>query len=105
MVEKSLIRKKEILFLLLIVIGGVALFFTSHNERFYQRPVAEVTHEKTTSQRKTKDQFENVDHQYNQKLTVKMLNGRYRDQQLVVQNTYSDSQPMDQKYRVGNKIF
>ena len=98
-------EQKKWLLIALVIIGGGILFFTSHNERFYQQPIAKVISEKTTGKRKTKDQFENVDHQYNQQLKVRMMNGKYQGQVLTVQNTYSDSQPMDQRYRVGNDIF
>lgn len=105
MVKRYWTRRQVLLLLSLIVIGVLALIFTNHNEQFYHRPIAQVLSEKTVSQRKTKDQFDNIDHQYSQRLRVKIMNGRYRGQVLTVQNTYSDSQPMDQHYRVGNKIF
>ncbi|MBB1079944.1 YibE/F family protein [Limosilactobacillus sp. STM2_1] len=98
-------KEKTWLLLVLIVIGVGALIFTSHNERFYRQPIARVISEKTVGQRKVKDQFDNVDHQYNQQLRVRMMNGKQRGQVLTVQNTYSDSQPMDQRYRIGDDIF
>ncbi len=81
------------------------MLFTSHNEQLYQRPIAKVTSEQTVARRQTKDQFQNVDHQTDQRLTVTLMNGKYRGQKLTVQNTYSDSQPMDQRFSVGDKLF
>lgn len=98
-------KKKRWLLVGLIIVGIIAMVFTTHNQRLYRQPIAQVV--KTTSgqvQRST-DQFQNVDHLHHQTLTVKLLNGPYRGEKFKVANTYSDSQPMDQKYNVGNQVF
>lgn len=99
------ISRRLPLFIILLVIGAVALLFTSNNQRFYRRPIARVETVKAGTVQRTSDQFKNVDHEYNQTLTVRLMNTRYRGQRLQVSNTYSDSQPMDQRYHVGDQIF
>lgn len=98
-------RKRVILLVCLLVIGAVAMLFVSHNQRFYQRPIAQVEKVRVGTVQKTTDQFKNVDHEHQQTLTVRLLNTRYRGKQLQVSNTYSDSQPMDQRYQPGNQLF
>ena len=44
-----------------MVVGIGTLLFTSHNERFYQQPIAKVISEKTMSKQRVKDQFDNVE--------------------------------------------
>ena len=105
MIKQYWTKQRIWLLIFLMVVGIGALLFTSHNEQFYQQPIAKVISEKTMSKQRVKDQFDNVDHQYNQQLQVKLMNGKYRGQKLTVQNTYSDSQPMDRHYRVGNEVF
>lgn len=105
MVKRSWTRQKTWLLVALVIGGLLAIFFTSHNEQFYRQPIAKVMQVKTVSKRKTKDQFQNVDHQYEQRLVVRIMNGKYQGQQLTVLNTYSDSQAMDQRFRRGNEIF
>lgn len=105
MSKRSWTRKKLVLLVLLAVGGLIAVVFTNHNEQLYRRPIARVLQEKTISQRRTKDEFQNIDHQYDQRLEVEMMNGRYRQKKLTVQNTYSDSQPLDQRFKPGDKIF
>ncbi|WP_302116689.1 YibE/F family protein [uncultured Limosilactobacillus sp.] len=105
MVKQYWTRRRIWLLISLVILGLAAVLFTSHNERFYRQPIAKVMSEQTVGKRRVKDQFDNVDHQYSQRLRVKLMNGKYRNQELTVQNTYSDSQPMDQHYRVGNEIF
>lgn len=104
-VKQSWTRQKTWLLIILVVAGIGALLFTSHNEQLYQRPIAKVISEQTVARRQTKDQFQNVDHQTDQRLTVTLMNGKDRGQKLTVQNTYSDSQPMDQRFSVGDKLF
>lgn len=98
-------KSRCLLFIGLILIGGVAFFFTAHNQRFYRRPIARVEKVQTGSVRRTSDQFKNIDHEHNQLLTVRLMNTAERGKVLRVSNTYSDSQPMDQKYRQGDQIF
>lgn len=105
MVKHYWSKQRVILLVGLIVIGVGALLFTSHNQRFYQRPIARVEQVKAGPVQRTVDQFKNVDHEHQQILTVQLLNTKYRGANLQVSNTYSDSQPMDQKYHRGDQIF
>lgn len=91
--------------LILVVVGLGAILFTFHNESFYQRPLARVEQVRNEKAVKQTDEFKNVDWQTKQYLKIKMLNGKYRGKKLTVTNTYSYSGAMDQRYRVGNKIF
>ena len=54
---------------------------------------------------KETDEFQNVDYQVNQTLTVKMLNGKYTGKEFKVNNTYTKSGALDQRYYPGNQIF
>ena len=105
MIRKSWTRQKTWLLIGLVILGGLALLFTSHDQQFYRQPIAQVVQAKTISHQKVKDEFKNVDHQYTQQLKLKVLNGHYQGKTLMVQNTYSDSQPMDQRYKTGNQVF
>lgn len=104
-VSHGWISKRLPLLFILLLIGALALLFTSHNQRFYRLPIARVEAVKAGTVQRTSDQFKNVDHEHNQTLTVRLMNTRYRGRRLRVSNTYSDSQPMDQRYHVGDQIF
>lgn len=100
------LRNKRWLLVGLFLLGLVCVAFTMNNQRFYRRPIARVV--KVTAvghPRRTSDQFKNVDHQYDQRIVAVMENGAYRGQRVLLSNTYSDSRPMDQRYRVGNQVF
>lgn len=97
--------KKSWLLIVLLVLGIGVMAFTTHNQRFYRQPIAKVVAVKGGTSQKVTDQFQNVDHQHHQMVTAVMMNGCYRGQKITLTNTYSDSQPMDQRYRVGNQVF
>ena len=105
MLEHYWSRGRLVLLLVLIIAGVAALFFTSHNQQFYKRPIARVERVQTGAVRRTSDQFQNVDHQHQQILTVRLLNTAERGQRLTVTNPYSDSQPMDLRYHRGDQLF
>ena len=105
MLEHYWSRRRLVLLLVLSLVGAAALFFTSYNQRFYQRPIARVERVQAGAVRRTSDQFQNVDHQHQQRLTVELLNTAARGRRLTVSNTYSDSQPMDLRYHRGDQLF
>lgn len=101
----SWIKAHRLMLIMMIVIGIGAMFFVTHNQTLYRTPIAKVIAVKNGHPQKQTDQFENVDSETNQTLTVRMLNGRYRGQTLTVKNQFSQSGAMDQRYRVGDQIF
>ncbi|WP_267200980.1 YibE/F family protein [Limosilactobacillus kribbianus] len=106
MFQQSWLKKRRWLLLILVLIGIVSIGFTMHNQRFYHQPIAKVVRVgKTGRARRTSDQFKNIDHQYDQRLVAVIMNGHYRGRRLTLTNTYSDSQPMDQRFRVGDQVF
>lgn len=89
----------------MVIVGLVAMIFVTHNQQLYRQPIARVEKVTNGKAQRTEDEFKNVDHQTNQKITATLMNGRYWGRTVHVQNTFSDSQPMDQEYHRGNQIF
>lgn len=98
-------RSKWWLIISIVLVGIGTMLFTMHNQRFYRQPIGQIVRVKNGQPHRTTDQFKNIDHQTSQRLTVKIMNGRYQGQLAQVSNTYSDSQPMDQRFYPGNQIF
>lgn len=98
-------RRRLYLGILILIVGILALIFTSHNQRLYRQPIGQVMTVHNGRAQRTSDQFKNVDNQTNQRLTVRLMNGNHRGQAVQVSNTFSDSQPMDQEYHRGDQIF
>lgn len=98
-------RSKWWLVVVIGVLGAAAVLFTMHNQQFYRQTIGQVVTVRNGRPTRATDQFKNVDHQTNQRLTVRIMNGRHQGLLAQVNNTYSDSQPMDQRYYRGNQIF
>lgn len=94
-----------LLFAIMMLIGGALLIFTRHDAVIYSRPVAEVTRAKITARQKQSDQFKNTDQLVEQRLTVRLLNTRYRGRKLTVHNHYTTSETMSLRYQRGNQVF
>lgn len=89
-----------------LVVAGVGIWlFAGHDQFLYDTPIARVEASKVVSSRKATDQFENVDRQETQKLTVRLLNGQYKGQTLEISNSYLRSLGLDQRYRVDQELF
>lgn len=88
-----------------LLVGGGALFFTSHNQEFYQRPVARVVAVQTGRPQRQTDQFKNRDTRTSQTLTLALLNTKNRGQRLQVTNVFTASGALDQRYYPGNQVL
>lgn len=97
--------KKGWLALFLLVVGLALILFTAHDQFLYRQPIGRVLTVEETSRHKRTDEFKNVDYQMTQKLTVKVMNGRYKGKIVQVHNRYSASGALDQHYRVGQEGF
>lgn len=98
-------RQKTILLVIMLIIGVIAMIFTTHNQSFYHQPVGEVVMVHNGKSQRQEDQFKNVDHLTDQTLHVRLENGRYKGQTVSVSNSFSDSQGTDLRYRKGDQIL
>lgn len=89
----------------MLIVGVIAMVFTTHNQHFYRQPVGRVVAVKNGKPQRQEDQFKNVDHLTSQTLKVRLENGRYQGQVAKVPNSFSDSQGTDLRYRVGNQVL
>ncbi|KRO03917.1 multitransmembrane protein [Levilactobacillus paucivorans] len=88
-----------------IAVGGLLVWVTQHNAQWYHEPIVRVTQVQTRSGTTVEDDFHNQDVQTKQILTGKILNGQYAGKTIVLNNVYSRSKAMDQRYRVGSQLF
>lgn len=93
------------LVVILISLALVSIIGVNHNQLMYRQPIGKILTVKTVSRQKQKDEFNNVDYQYKQRLTLRIMNGRHRGKQVQAINSYSQSGGMDQHYRVGQQVF
>lgn len=98
-------RQKTYLLIGMLICGLLAMSFVTHNQRLYRQSIARVVKVTNGKAQRTEDEFKNVDHQTDQRLTAVLMNGKYQGKKVIIKNTFSDSQPMDQQYHVGDQLF
>ncbi|MBB1063016.1 YibE/F family protein [Limosilactobacillus fastidiosus] len=98
-------RQKTYLLIGMAICGILAMIFVTHNQRLYRQPIARVVRVTNGKAQRTEDEFKNVDHQTEQQITAVLMNGKYRGSKVTIKNTFSDSQPMDQQYHIGDQLF
>lgn len=104
--NKMKVNTKTWLKLALILVSGLCLYLFLRNDAFlYQQPIGKVVTVKQATPEKTTDVYNNSDETTRQTLTLEILNGKYRGQSFKVNNTYSSSGGLDQKYHLGQQIF
>ncbi len=89
----------------MLAIGTALLIFTSTNERYYRNPVAKIEQTTITQHQSLHDEFNNTDQQIQQKIRARILNGRYKNHQIILNNAYTKSQGMSHRYSRGQLLI
>ncbi|MDF7637777.1 YibE/F family protein [Leuconostocaceae bacterium ESL0958] len=96
--------KKRMQAVLIVLLCSLAAFVLARfDAALYQQPVGQVTKVQNMSQGTTKDEHDNEDENFQQKLTVKVLNRS--DQVVHLQNDWTKSATMSTKYRKGDQLL
>ncbi|WP_125567209.1 YibE/F family protein [Companilactobacillus insicii] len=98
-------NKKYLRIGVVIIIAICATVFTHFDSFLYKDPIIKVESVKTLERNKSTDEYKNTDTQVKQRLTGKFLNTDKRGQPISVDNTYYQSQLVDQKFRVGQQVM
>lgn len=103
--EIKVSKKEWILYIGLALLFAVSIIFVNHNEGFYKQTIAKVIKAELTGQKESVDQYRNKEVITDQKLTLQIINGKYKGRQLKLDNEYSVSGAYDDKYRTGDRVF
>lgn len=103
---KIIQNKKRLIFLIiLLVLTGSAVYFTSHNASYYKTPIAKITDAKNEFAFYGKNSEGKQDRHYNQTLKAVILNSTYQNQEVTIENQYSESYVYTDRYQVGDEVF
>lgn len=86
-----------------IMIGS--FIFTFFNASFYNTPIGKVTHVETSKAHKITDEHHNSDLKYKQRLTLNILNGKFKNQSTTLTNTYVQSQADSERFNTNDKVL
>lgn len=93
------------LFTICCLIFIILIIFTLVNDKFYRIPLAQVTDVKEVHTKHITDDHHNHDTKHTQRLTLKMLNGKYEGHTATLHNTYAESQADSEKFSTHNKVL
>ncbi|MEQ7790242.1 YibE/F family protein [Staphylococcus nepalensis] len=103
---KTLLKRPFDWVILLFFILFVGLFiFTFFNETFYDTPVGQITKIENESTTNITDDNHNKDTKYNQTLTLKILNGKFKGQTTTISHHYIASQADSEAFSKHNKVL
>ena len=105
MKEGLLVRKKAILLILFASLLGLLTMFSYRNYAWYEEPIAKITAAEAAGTDETIGADRENYPVYNQKLTAVLMNGAMKGEQVVLENSYSDSLAYSQMYRSGDEVF
>ena len=91
----------------ILLIGIVLSFWTYISTSFTSKPIGVITDSQIKDEliNKTEDNYQNKDQIRNQVLHVKVLSGKHRNRTYRIDNNYSPSQAMTQKYYPHERVI
>lgn len=98
-------KTKIILLICSIIVGFICVTFTHYDAFLYKSSIGEVikvTHSKTVE---VQDEYNNTDYKTKQQLLVKVLNGKYKNKNLYINNTYTYSGALDVPYYTHQQVL
>lgn len=99
-------EKKWLNYFILVLVGSGLIAFLARNDAFlYRQPIMRISQVKNSQSVRTTDEYGNHDQQTEQRLTGKVLNGKYRGETFTLKNTFTESHGEDQQFQSGQDIF
>lgn len=93
-----------VILLFCIIFIGVFIF-TFVNAKFYHNTIGEITKVENVSTSHVTDDHHNKDTKHTQKLTIKILNGKFDGQTATIENNYIASQADSEAFSKHNKVL
>ena len=87
----------------LIMLG--LFIFTFFNTSFNQMPIGKITHIETSHGQKITDEHHNTDTKYSQRLTIRILNGKYKGDTTNINNHFVKSQADSEQFSKNEKVL
>lgn len=104
--KEVLFNKKNLIFTIIYLCVSIGIVIViDHDEDLYRRTIAQVKHTKITDKYEQKSPNMKKEKYYTQTLTVKVLNGKYKGETLLIKNDYSKSEVKTEKYEKGDRVF
>jgi uncharacterized membrane protein len=98
-------KKFCICYLILIIVSLISIIFTFNNHYFYEDTIAKITNVKNEYVTTEIMDYGYKEDIYNQTITAKIKNGKYKGKTITLENQYYQGQTYSQKYHKNDEIF
>ncbi len=98
-------KKFCICYSILVLISLIAIIFTFNNHYFYEDTIAKITNVKNEYITTEIMDYGYKEDLYQQTITAKILNGKYKDKTITIENEYYQGQTYSQQYHKNDEIF
>ena len=98
-------NKFIILYILLLVLCISIYLFTINNHSFYKKDIAKIIKIEERYDTTREVTYGYKDNYYIQKLTLEVLNNKYKGEKVIVENEYDDGLAYYEKYKIGETVF
>ena len=99
----SIYNAIAILVVLIVMIG--AMIFVCHDYALYTTPIATITAVENSYNMTAEGLKGEKEQLYNQKITLKVVNGEYKGEIFTTSNSYGQSEVRDTSYHKGDQVF
>lgn len=102
---KKILRKNNIILCIIILLLTSIIFFANNNYKYYEKTIVKITHvnnkkvDVNTNQLGFKEQY------YEQKITGIIKNGKNKGKEINLENNYSHSLVVTEKYGKSDEVF
>lgn len=103
--QKILTTKKGKTMCVLLALYVVALLLIANDAWLYDTPIVKITDIKEEQSRTASGTREQKEVYYKQTMTGVVQNGKHKGKEVILQNEYSYSGVLDQKYQEGDQVF
>lgn len=103
-VHSITIQRKRVLVGLLLLLA-TTLIFVRNDSFLYRQTVAGIISVENSFSHEEDGPNDEQEKYYEQVLTVKILNGDYKGQEIVLRNEFSESGVNDERYHFGDQVF
>lgn len=97
--------KKKIIMVIMLVAGVLAVSFVYNDAFLYDTTIGRVISVENSFSHDEEGTNGEIEHYYDQLLTIKILNGDHKGNIIDIRNTYTSSGVNDERYRKGTQLL
>ncbi len=98
-------KKRKIILFLLLILSIISIYIVNNNYNFYKEKIIKISNVKNKLETVEKSPFGLEEKYYKQIITGKLLNTKDKNKTITVENTYTTSNVVTEKYSKNDIVF